>query len=559
MRRWEWPYRYGYTFAGNLHQNLYLPFRPPFSFRVLELQPGHTSSPVQCNLLNAALDDAPNYEALSYCWGDPKDTQTITCDGRSFPVTRNLHEALVGLRRRSGKRTLWVDALCINQRDYAERNQQLRLMGQIYRKADRVVAWVGRESDVAGIAKNVFEKLRALEERVGGVVILEPDAQHLRALGLPEELWPAWSALRYFFKLAWFQRVWVIQEVANASQLDVTCGEIHLPWDDLVFAARCVAESPMLAGSNTAQICQHIGFIDECRRSSQHGTGGQLSLFNLLYRSRRCGATDLRDKIFGLYPLVKDQSTLPEANYEKAVRTVYTETALHLIRTTGRLDVLSCAGAARVPHTRPLNLPSWVPDWHSYDKSTPLAPFSEPSTSRLDYEVSEDLSKLTLSGDIVDEIVSLSDIILPFRYALNGAHVNLLFQQWPDASVVLEPTQEIIRVLDVLPQRAALGDFNIASLPSASYTKGWLKANRNQLTKTFYGRRVFRSAGGRLGLASSQARLGDNIVALEGGTVPLVVRRKENAYSLVGECFLADFMDGLSFKNANTASKITLE
>ncbi|KAF9736360.1 hypothetical protein PMIN03_010192 [Paraphaeosphaeria minitans] len=517
MRRWEWPYRYSYTFAGKLHQNLYSPFRPPSSFRVLELQPGHSSSPVRCNLLNAALDNAPNYEALSYCWGDPKDTRTVTCNGRKFPVTKNLHEALVRLRRRSGKRTLWVDALCINQRDYAERNQQLRLMGRIYRKADRVVAWVGGESDVAGIAKGVIERLRALEVRFGGVVILGPDAQHLGELGLPEELSPAWSALRYFFQRAWFQRVWVIQEAANATQLDVTCGQVHLPWDDLVCTARCVAESPMLSGSNTAQVCQHIGFIDECRRASQHGTGGQLSLFNLLYPSQRCGATDLRDKIFGLYLLVK-------------IRLLYQR------RTTRR----HCAGEARAPPTRSLNLPSWVPDWHSHDKSTPLAPPSEPSAYCVNYEVSQDLTKLTLKGDIFDEIVSLSDIILPFGYTLDGSHINLLVQQWPNASVVLEPTRETIRVLDILPRRAALGDFDIASLPSASYTKGWLKSERNQLRRVFYGRRVYRSAGGRLGLASSHAIPGDKIVAFRGGSIPFVIRRNENAYSLIGECFLAN-------------------
>lgn len=123
---------------GNLHQHLYQPLRPPASFRVLELQPGYHSKPIHCELANASLEEVPNYEALSYCWGDLGDTQIIHCNGRSFPITSNLHEALVNLRRPDRKRTLWVDAICINQRDYADRNQQLRLMGQIYRKANKV-------------------------------------------------------------------------------------------------------------------------------------------------------------------------------------------------------------------------------------------------------------------------------------------------------------------------------------------------------------------------------------------------------------------------------------
>jgi hypothetical protein len=432
-------------------------------------------------------------------------------------------------------------------------------MGRIYRKANKVIAWIGGESEAAGSVKILLGRLRALEGRFGGLVILEPSAQHLRDLELPEESSPIWSALRYFFRRAWFQRVWVIQEAANATQLDVTCGQLHLEWDDLVYAARCFAESPMFAATDTAQICQHIGFIDECRRMTQRGTDDRLSLFNLLYRSRRCGATDLRDKIYGLYPLVYDQSTLPEPSYEKAINTVYKETAIHFIRTTGRLDVLSCAGAARAPHTRSLNLPSWVPDWHSHDKSTSLAPSSKTWTYHTEYEVSHDLTKLTLNGAILDEVISLSDTIFPFRDTVKGGSINFLFQQWPDSRVLLEPTGEIVRVIDIFPRRAVLNDFNVLSLPSISYTKGWLKSERNQLTRIFYGRRVFRSAGGYLGLVPSHATLGDRIATFSGGSVPFVIRWKENAYALIGECFFADLMEGFSFKNLNVATKITLE
>ncbi|PQE05118.1 het-6-heterokaryon incompatibility protein [Rutstroemia sp. NJR-2017a BVV2] len=432
-------------------------------------------------------------------------------------------------------------------------------MGRIYRKANKVVAWIGGESEATGFVKTIFGRLRALESRFGGLVILEPSEQHLRDLGLPEGSSPIWSALRYFFRRAWFQRVWVIQEVANTTQLDVTCGQMRLEWDDLVYAARCVAESPMFAATDTAQICQHIGFIDECRRMMQQGSDDRLSLFNLLYRSRRCGATDLRDKIYGLYPLVHNQSTLPEPNYEKAIDTVYKEIAIHLFRTTGRLDVLSCAGAARAPHTHSLNLPSWVPDWHSYDKSTSLAPSSKTSTFHKEYEVSQDLTKLTLNGGIIDEVVSLSDTILPFRGSLKGENINFLFQQWPDSRVLLEPTGETVRVIDIFPRSTALNDFNILSLPSISYTKDWLKAERNQLTRIFYGRRVFRSAGGRLGLVPSYTILGDRIATFSGGSVPFVIRWKENTYSLTGECFFADLTEEMLFKNLNMATKITLE
>jgi hypothetical protein len=83
------------------------------------------------------------YEALSYVWGSQEDTVVIKIDEQSFRVTRNLYSALVHLRDRSVQRVLWVDAICINQMDSAERSQQVMLMGTLYRSANQVNIWLG--------------------------------------------------------------------------------------------------------------------------------------------------------------------------------------------------------------------------------------------------------------------------------------------------------------------------------------------------------------------------------------------------------------------------------
>jgi hypothetical protein len=69
------------------------------------------------------------YEALSYRWGDPLDTQPIVCEGKRFNATTNLYLALHRLRYEAEEpRRIWIDAICINQMDVAERNQQVALM-----------------------------------------------------------------------------------------------------------------------------------------------------------------------------------------------------------------------------------------------------------------------------------------------------------------------------------------------------------------------------------------------------------------------------------------------
>jgi hypothetical protein len=117
-------------------------------FRILRLRPGSPDDSVECDLIIARLDSSNllSYDALSYCWGDPDNRETITVHGREQHVTRNLHAALRQLRSVSRDRLLWADAVCINQNDAEEKGKQVQLMRDIYRKAERTIVWLGEGS-----------------------------------------------------------------------------------------------------------------------------------------------------------------------------------------------------------------------------------------------------------------------------------------------------------------------------------------------------------------------------------------------------------------------------
>src|SRR5689334_12476980 len=78
-------------------QPLYLPLIDGHIIRLIELEPGEPGDQVHLRLLIAELEYAPEYEALSYVWGDTQNTTQIICNGRPLEVTRNLHTALVRL------------------------------------------------------------------------------------------------------------------------------------------------------------------------------------------------------------------------------------------------------------------------------------------------------------------------------------------------------------------------------------------------------------------------------------------------------------------------------
>ena len=94
------------------------------AIRVLKLAHGKDRSTLRGEILHIDLDDDPEYAGLSYVWGTETDPVRIECNGCQIEVTQNFAEALWHIRDESISIYLWVDALCINQHDLAEKSHQ---------------------------------------------------------------------------------------------------------------------------------------------------------------------------------------------------------------------------------------------------------------------------------------------------------------------------------------------------------------------------------------------------------------------------------------------------
>jgi hypothetical protein len=117
--------------------------------RLLLLFPATTfDEKIQCGIFKASLNDlasAAPYYALSYVWGTSTGKLPIYLNRNHYQVTTNLESALRHLRHLKYK-LLWVDALCINQKDLDERESQIRYMKQIYTKSKQTLVWLGASS-----------------------------------------------------------------------------------------------------------------------------------------------------------------------------------------------------------------------------------------------------------------------------------------------------------------------------------------------------------------------------------------------------------------------------
>ena len=126
--------------------------------RIIIVLRGNFEDDIVCEVRHVSFDDLPAYEALSYTWGEPEERmnphlqQQITLDGMPFKVTQNLADALRHLRLKDCDRHLWVDAICINQGDPDERNNQVQQMSRIYEAARHVHVWLGPENGPSRIA-----------------------------------------------------------------------------------------------------------------------------------------------------------------------------------------------------------------------------------------------------------------------------------------------------------------------------------------------------------------------------------------------------------------------
>lgn len=185
--------------------------------RLLHLPPGGEDDEFHCTLSIVSLDDKPQYEALSYVWGeDLEDTLPILLQENTVHIRRNLHSALKGIRYPDCERVLWIDALCIDQKSPEEvyskatRNPahhqliicvaQVAIMGDIYSEADCVLAYIGEDFDGCD---RVMEIMSYVSENYK-MHFDGPDDKILRIHGVPIiKGGIPWALVYQFFETPW--------------------------------------------------------------------------------------------------------------------------------------------------------------------------------------------------------------------------------------------------------------------------------------------------------------------------------------------------------------------
>lgn len=415
------------------------------SIRILELLPGDLQEPLKCNLQSVQLSSLLEYEALSYCWGHPSLTHTVACNGSEVRVTQSLHSALHRLRYKDRSRILWADAICINQKEHEEKIYQLRLMNTIYSRAAQVSIWLGEDDDwsktLGEFIPQVCEARTKYQATVNARSVMELSATELEKLGLPRRYDLRYLALSALVNRPWFDRTWIIQEVAKSSVAVVYCGDWTVPWRDLIEAANWIYEMGIghdirvFADEGTPRQNQrYLQWTESKVRNSV-----PQSLLTLLIRHRQCLSSDPRDKIFSLCGLAND-SDVVELDYQKSAEEVYLDTTIALIQRDQTLEVVTAAGLPPKSLQPRLSLPSWVPDWTRQDAFISLL------TRRMDdsvvypancaplrvqqLNISKEQEALTVSGMLWDEVTRIGSTYRTRSTPSEGYQERTIWSMW---------------------------------------------------------------------------------------------------------------------------------
>jgi hypothetical protein len=188
--------------------------------RLLRILKNAPDEPIELSIANYPLSTSPRYDALSYLWGPPSESTTALLNGIPLPIRTNLAAFLrqavptttppdftpppqTALLPGAEVDLLWIDALCINQADTAERNAQVQRMGAVYARADRVLAWLGAHDHDSALAMDAMRNL--------SLSALRDDDAHLAAEVASQMA--DWECLRGIVNLVqreYWRRAWYV-------------------------------------------------------------------------------------------------------------------------------------------------------------------------------------------------------------------------------------------------------------------------------------------------------------------------------------------------------------
>ncbi|KAI1130482.1 heterokaryon incompatibility protein-domain-containing protein [Nemania abortiva] len=411
---------------------------------------------LECVLHQMPLVEEQVFRAVSYVWGDEFETEQILLDGEPFSVSRNLHELLHQLREQPESPVkigypddyFWVDAICLNQKDFEEKSRQVPRMMDIYNAALRVIIWLGPNKPLAKSEKlrgranssttNPVEFLRRGNLSADSVIglLFEKASSLWTDWELPDDEAEEEPVLRAEFgdsygavlqasaellMRPWFMRAWTVQEYSLVVGSTILAGRHGVYAEDLIKILKVFSSHHRLILLTSGYTRIHaLGLIERAwlskynaeRQGQQPENMIAECILEILSYITNAQATDPRDQVYALLGLVRFfvGDNLPielEPNYHLPYDVIYWHYAAYLLQHSGDLRLL-------LSHIYKLrDVPSWVPDFRQLS-------LHEKANCESTVQVSQDKRVLHLQGIRMEPICDKVDEWEDPRFSATG-------------------------------------------------------------------------------------------------------------------------------------------
>jgi Heterokaryon incompatibility protein (HET) len=571
----------------------------PASIRIIILERGNFEDDISCRLQAATLELGTEYEALSYVWGDPKETFEIQLNNYKFQARTNLVAALHYLRQKDSDRRLWVDALCINQNDKEEQAEQVNLMTQIYEKAQRVVVWLGELVSIDD-RNEPYHAVHFLNKVVEASHIQPLTVETLESIceDLEGGIMEYQHCIYGLLDSDWFDRLWVLQEVAVGQDVIVMRDSLEFPWSLLVDGIAALQSVELLHYSGYA-LLHFWGFHFRrtlkistfCRRFRQDmsdwilfesaGLPDRLAALLLLSNGLTC--TDPRDHIYAVRGLAGSSEELNvelslRVDYKLDIKDVLKNVAIYLLKTRKNLDIFYGVNAKSALQQ---DLPSWVPTWdghqhghlrHYFDN--PIRAVTKSVGEPAEYFLSKDNKVLTLKFRPIATVQGIGRPLPATLFNADKKHefrsnANTLLEEWESLCLSNGPkfgqddSEQLQRWFSTLFHDENWYENHTFERDCYAVVRGHRglseeeKQGLDAHIRLGLGSLAFFSSTGAIPFATdvfyfglsdgATPEPGDLLCAFKGSSVPYLVRRQlgeeRRQYRLIGPCYLYDYME----------------
>ena len=371
---------------------------------------------------------------MSYRWGIGKRSETIVVEdgkrGATMAITQSAHEILAHQQLSADRPFLWIDSICINQNDVAEKTSQVRIMRDIYSRASRVIVWLGHAPD-ADVAWYFFGQMLTWQ-----ATPVPQAARDAATYGINEtnNKHPGWRAFAAVLENDYWWRVWIVQEIVVARHVVICYGGFWWGWNAFVNIVKELLNTEygllqkldvrigMVNPPNRA--CHQINSIRDLRDHYHHTKPATLERMLLDFAESKSGWDE--DQVFGFQGIstAKGQATLMP-DYSKPTLQVYRDVTLFSLNEKPMaphfqpFSILSVAGVGRCGPTKAAEWPSWVPDFAHVSKESRsprslcyLADYKagQPHILRANVSQPAGEASVVIQGIVLDEILAVTKL-----------------------------------------------------------------------------------------------------------------------------------------------------